>query len=344
MNHFVFKINEREVIDREICFIKRLPQNLDEIFGNSNIIDSFKYYLENNNIPNLLLVGPNGIGKYSSVNCLVKEYLKDDYKQGCLIIHGSINRGKDVVSEKMDQKKNTEKNYDGSNIINFIKKKVQLNDKKKIIIIVDYDHMTKESQMALRRIIELYSTKTRFILMATELSKVIEAIQSRTVLFKYNSLDNDALNSYIDYICKKDNIEISESIKTLVIYYSGSDLRQILINLHVLKYMKNKSIESFYNFFNFPKLIVIENIIQLCLHKKTSQVYKLVSEFINEGYQIQEIIDYIFKYVYLNRNNLLTTTEQYNFLNIIIKFYFKIENLSTSLQLFSLIYWLINLN
>ncbi|WP_258402143.1 hypothetical protein, partial [Pseudomonas aeruginosa] len=61
-------------------------------------------------------------------------------------------------------------------------------NKCKIVCIYDFDCMTSEAQMALRRIIELYAHRVRFIFICNNLNNVIEAIQSRTLTLKFNSL------------------------------------------------------------------------------------------------------------------------------------------------------------
>lgn len=341
MNYFINTVSQSVIDSREIVYKKQTPRSFDEFYGNTAIINSFEYYLKNNNIPNLLLVGSNGIGKYVSVQILVKKYLKSDFDKACLTINGSINRGKDVVSEKVDQKK-TDKNYDGSNIINFIKKKVHLdNDVLKIIVILDYDHMTKESQMALRRIIEIYSNKARFILIANDLAKIIEAIQSRTVILQFHSLSTSELLVYMDDYCEKENLTISQSIKELLIYYCNSDLRQILLYLSILKRIPDLNNKQFYNIFKLPELEKIQQIIDCCCLPNNKQqvttALKIVNNLLQNGYQNQDIIDYLFKVVYQNLHNKLTCDQQFKFLNIIINTYYTLENINTSLQMYNMI-------
>ena len=71
--------------------------------------------------------------------------------------------------------------------------------------------------------------------------------------------------------------------------------------------------------------------------QNTIESFTNVNKLIEDGYQIQEIIDYMFKIVYINKNNKLSYKEQFEFLNIITKTYYLIENVSTSLQLYNMI-------
>ena len=54
-------------------------------------------------MPNLILVGPPGTGKTSSVMCMARQMLGDQTKQGTLELNASDDRGIDVVREKIKQ-------------------------------------------------------------------------------------------------------------------------------------------------------------------------------------------------------------------------------------------------
>jgi replication factor C subunit 2/4 len=54
-------------------------------------------------MPNLILVGPPGTGKTSSVMCMARQMLGDCVKQGTLELNASDDRGIDVVRDKIKQ-------------------------------------------------------------------------------------------------------------------------------------------------------------------------------------------------------------------------------------------------
>lgn len=51
---------------------KYRPKTLDEVHGNADIVEKLRAIVKMGNVPNLILVGPPGTGKTSSVLCLAR--------------------------------------------------------------------------------------------------------------------------------------------------------------------------------------------------------------------------------------------------------------------------------
>lgn len=80
---------------------KYRPVTLDDVVGNVYAIDQLKSIVKFGNMPNLILVGPPGTGKTSSVMCMARQMLGDCVKAGTLELNASDDRGIDVVREKI---------------------------------------------------------------------------------------------------------------------------------------------------------------------------------------------------------------------------------------------------
>lgn len=61
----------------------------------------------------------------------------------------------------------------------------------KIVIIYDGDHMTKEAQQTLRRLMEKYTSNIRLIICSDYTGSIIEPIKSRCLILKTQALHND---------------------------------------------------------------------------------------------------------------------------------------------------------
>lgn len=156
----------QEKLSDEIPWVEKYrPVLLKDIVGNSETTSRLQIIANEGNLPNIIISGPPGTGKTTSIHCLAYEMLQDHYKDAVLELNASDDRGIDVVR---------------NNIKLFAQKKVTLPPgKHKIIILDEADSMTTGAQQALRRTMEIYSNTTRFALACNMSNKIIEAIQSR---------------------------------------------------------------------------------------------------------------------------------------------------------------------
>jgi replication factor C subunit 2/4 len=76
---------------------------LDDVVGNNYAIDQLKSIVKFGNMPNLILVGPPGTGKTSSVMCMARQMLAEQVKVGTLELNASDDRGIEVVRDKIKQ-------------------------------------------------------------------------------------------------------------------------------------------------------------------------------------------------------------------------------------------------
>jgi replication factor C subunit 2/4 len=161
-----FSLKIKKMENFELPWIEKYrPEFLSDVVGNSEAVSRLSAIATVGNLPNIILAGPPGIGKTTSILCLAREMLGDSYKNAVLELNASDARGIDIVRNKIKM---------------FAQKKVTLPPgKHKIIILDEADSMTGAAQQALRRTMEIYSATTRFALACNNSTKIIEPIQSR---------------------------------------------------------------------------------------------------------------------------------------------------------------------
>jgi len=195
---------------------KYRPQLMSDIVGNEETISRLKVIAKNGNMPNLIISGPPGCGKTTSIHCLALELLgKQNYKNAVLELNASDSRGIEVVRSKIKM---------------FAQQKVTLpRGRHKIIILDEADNMTTGAQQALRRTMELYSNTTRFALACNISSKIIEPIQSRCAILRYTKLSSKQILSRVQEILQLEAIQnyTSKGLEAILFIAEG-DMRNAI--------------------------------------------------------------------------------------------------------------------
>lgn len=191
---------------------KYRPTKLSAIVNQKEIIGSLKSLLKNpSEIPHLLFSGPAGVGKTTAALCLAREILGDTWREYTLELNASDERGINMVRERV--KKFTR--FSGFDA------KIPF----KLVILDEADEMTSDAQTALRRIIEDTSSHCRFIIIANNISKIIEPLQSRCAVFKFTRISQEDIVSYLEEICKKEKNKYTRDGLNEVYAYSIGDMR-----------------------------------------------------------------------------------------------------------------------
>ena len=206
---------------------KYRPKLLSEVVGNEETISRLKVIAKHGNMPNLIICGPPGCGKTTSIHCLAHELLsnnkdpiktKNILKNAILELNASDSRGIDVVRNKIKM---------------FAQQKVTLPlGRHKIIILDEADNMTSSAQQALRRTMELYSNTTRFALACNVSSKIIEPIQSRCAILRYTKLNEKQILNRINKIMKYEKINSwTNSGLEAIVFVANGDMRNAINSL-----------------------------------------------------------------------------------------------------------------
>ena len=136
------------------------PKNIDDTILPKNIKNSFKSFVEKNDLPNLLLSGGPGTGKTTIAKAVVSE-LGYDF----MLINGSDSSESGLASLRCN--------------IRTFASSVSLTGSKKVVIIDEADHLSAAVQPALRNFMESLSANSRFILTCNYRNRIIEPLQSR---------------------------------------------------------------------------------------------------------------------------------------------------------------------
>jgi len=221
-------------IEETYLFVEKYrPKNLEDVVLPDNYKKIFKKFLDEKEIPHLLLHGPAGSGKSTMARILVDNITPD--RADCLVLNGSSSTGVDVVRGHIEDFLKTPSFGGGSSI--------------KIIFIDEFDYMSANAQAALRGITEKYHESGRFIFTCNYLTKIIDPLQSRCQMFEFRKLPLDYIFEYCKNILNKEEIKYDEVSLNKVITMLYPDMRKIINTIQsrcengVLQ-IKGKDLES----------------------------------------------------------------------------------------------------
>ena len=198
---------------------KYRPKKVEDCILTQNVKDTFSSFVEQGEIPNLLLSGTAGVGKTTIAKALCNELGADFY-----VINGSDE------GRFLDTVRNQAQNFAAT---------VSLTGgaKHKILIIDEADNTTPDVQLLLRASIETFQKNCRFIFTCNFKNKIIEPLHSRTTVidFKVRGKSKQLLAGEFFNRCRdiltKEKVTFNNKVVAEVIQKYFPDFRRTLNEL-----------------------------------------------------------------------------------------------------------------
>jgi DNA polymerase III delta prime subunit len=210
---------------------KYRPKTIEECILPERLKTPFQEYVNQKNIPNLLLSGGAGVGKTTVAKAMCNE-IGCDY----IVINGSDESGIDVFRTKI-------KNYASS---------MSLSGGRKVIIIDEADYLNPNStQPALRNAIEEFAGNCSFIFTCNFKNRIIEPLHSRCAVIEFGLKNGEKDDAVIAELVKKHFPDFRRIINEMQRYSQFGKIDSgILVQMgdveisNIVKYIKEKDFGS----------------------------------------------------------------------------------------------------
>ena len=193
---------------------KYRPKTIEECILPERLKTPFQEYVNQKNIPNLLLSGGAGVGKTTVAKAMCNE-IGCDY----IVINGSDESGIDVFRTKI-------KNYASS---------MSLSGGRKVIIIDEADYLNPNStQPALRNAIEEFASNCSFIFTCNFKNRIIEPLHSRCAVIEFGLKNGEKAKmagsffKRIQSVLQSEKVEYEDAVIAELVKKHFPDFRRII--------------------------------------------------------------------------------------------------------------------
>lgn len=217
----------------------------------ADIIDMLEIMSKDDAIPHLVLYGPDGSGKRTIINIFLEMLFGKNVQYTKNISYEIVSSGGKKTIEKVKQSnyhieinpKGT--NYDRYLIHDIVKEYArskslntifEKNKQFKLVLINNVDNLSPGAQMALRRTMEVYSDKCRFVMWCKSLSKLIKELQSRCIKQRVPAPNDSDIFKYIFKISVEENIHMTLNEYTTIVNKANGNIKYALWELQFKKF------------------------------------------------------------------------------------------------------------
>lgn len=270
---------------------KYRPKKIENVSLDRNIKQQIKKMIEDRDIRNIILEGPSGVGKTSTVRCIAREIFGKYYSRKVLEINASDDRGIKIQNPidifhrayvHIDKE-------DHGKIPNF-----------KLVILDEADNMTDKAKHNITKFIETNKEGVRFAFTCNSKDNISTAIQSRCHIINYPKLEKSFVIKRLKEICVAEGIilddmndheimEIDSGIFAISEIADG-DLR-IAVNTLQLTYDRYKTIDSekVYGTYDKPHPEQSRDIIWACIEQDLIKSNMLITSMIKKGFSVTDV-------------------------------------------------------
>jgi replication factor C small subunit len=219
---------------------KYRPYTFSEILGQEPVVQHLSSFAASSTLPHLILTGPHGTGKSTTVGCLARALYHDNGELNTSVfpVADLFSQGKSFLEQDDRYSHIYQKNQ--SLIVNFkyilkwYASMRPLDAEFKLMVFEDAHALTRDAQQALRRIMERTSSTCRFIFTTPNPSAIIPAISSRCLPLFFAPVSQEVILRHLTGIREREaagSLTCSDDDVDLIVQAAGGDLRRAVLLL-----------------------------------------------------------------------------------------------------------------
>ena len=258
---------------------------------------------------NLLIVGNSCSGKTSLIYAIIREY----YGMNETAVFPEYN----IMF--INNLKEQGIQYFRTEMKTFCQSKSNIPGKKKIIVVDDIDIINEQSQQVFRNYIDKYSKNVHFISVCTNIQKVNESLQSRLHILKINQVNREKLETTMNKIIEKEQLQIDNEAKEFVLNISDNSIRVLINHLEKI-YILGQPIDMglAHKLCSNISYVQFDNYIRKLKARDLKGAIAILYEIHDYGYSVIDILDYFFTFIKFTKN--LEEVEKYRILPFLCKY------------------------
>lgn len=147
-------------------------------------------------------------------------------------------------------------------------------------------------------IISDYSNSTRFMFACNDSSRIIEPIQSRCVILRFNRLTEEELLERLIEIAKMESIPYDEEGMKALVFAADGDMRNAINNLQATAVAaKRVTQEKVFEICDIPDLGTLKVIVESCLKADYERAFDNMNHLWGQSFTAYDLINSIGKVI-----------------------------------------------